>query len=602
MTNMTVDQLFARGNDYAAAKQWSSALWPFRTAIGMLYDEIIKQDACTSVPSAELERALQVLVANPDDLEVVSMDLAPELITELRTTLETCFPDIDATQFVSAFPVDTQADTWTLVFCNQDTVPLGKGDEQVTIRYPRAPAFSFVVRLHGEAADLYHLSGSYLARISYAWAHLGQAATIAAMTQYYVDQVLDVTGRPLIMDQARLYWNALLLEPKNAWALAHLAEVYRAFANGWWPDENSGQIDLRKVLKDYIKALVYFQTSLECNPSSFWTNAHMGAAIVNTRAFVDWRDNSAVKDLAYRLGLHPDSEEYDAPFLTLAVKLFVNAQQLQGFFYPWCMVYYGGALTLQAMFLEDDDPSNRAEVATLSRIVGMQAFYLQPTLLHDVFDPRWLIVNVIMSIGTINLSHGDYLLAWQYTWISMKWMFDFHFLAGAQALVACQVLAITSYKLLDKGPPPVALIESSGLEHTGDPNDFPIQPQPITNPQDLCTFIEDAFNRFGAPVVTPCLEPNVQLSTKLSMGLLSIHDTLYMFIWIIARIVPEHAGLRSLEDAYQRLSEKLGVSDALPDPTQDPWPDQSDAGIHSLHCKITTGRPNFESCKRLLDK
>lgn len=589
-----IDELFTTGNDCAAGRQWPEAGAHFRDALSAIYGKVLEGTALGQIPSDQLEPILKELAATPMSS---TLSKVPEALTALLGQLAE--PIEVTTSCVAAFPIDHLPGLWTLVLCEEKHIVLGSGDETVSVCLPEGPATTFVVEFSDDSATIYLLSGSTSLRVSYAWAHLGQACVMSMTDQYYINQILIGDGDQAILSQARSYWNALLINPNQAWAMAHLADTYRILANGW-PGYVGDLTAPFGRLARYMKALIYFEASLNLSPDSFWTNSHIGATIINARAFVSWSTTLPTPLLELMeswFGSGRTANVYDLLFVKKSIHHFVRSQELRGFYYPWSMAYYSSALLLLAMFTNDEVVGE--SMGILGRVVLEQSLYLQPSLLNQMFEAGQLYVNAILEAGLVYYFHRNYSVAWQYTWIGMKWMFDFKFLPGAQALAACQVLVNISYDAVvqQRTFSSPCIIDMSGLSDSSD-GYFEVPPQPITKPNELCAFIDAAFARYCLPAVTPYLAPEVAVSTKIMVGLVSVLDTLANFIEILDAVNPDYPSTH-IRDFAERLATKLGFEPLSYGKNGKPRPNRHSIVGETVYCKQTTGKPNYYIASQL---
>ena len=563
-TTTTIKKQAKLGDVYARNMQWSDASSTFTKALDQLYEEqtttcakaisLSGQELATLTKLAEATTSQHNAGAvRTDDKDFNTGKVA---LAKLRVKLWKNLPqqakgdEWQQAEYASSFQ-SPDCTHWTIVFHGQKQYLCTiEKRTSLTVRLPRGSSIAYVVDVASRQARA--LDKGTAKQLSYLWAHLAQADVKAIMPQYYVHQILSNEGATAVEDAAIYYRHALALRPRYTWALAHLGEVYREIANGWADDALLGQLRTKRG-ENYLKALLYFHMGIEAaakngktdseavgeiavatNSASnnddhgndhdyAWACAHLGATIVNARAFMGW-DNTEPK--FHGAAFKPcDLDE--------AIEYLVRAQEINGYYYPWAQDYYGGALLLRAVL--SPDKIVKGQMGILSMLHMSTALYLQPELLTSVFEPGQLYVNPFFEISLLVMNNERHSLAWQYAWIGMKWSFKFNFLPGLQRLIGCTILAHLAFgfqkkqkqKRQHKQP---KLIENSGLGELII-CDFAIPKRPIEDPDALTQFIDDVFTKVCEPLVKPFLTR--EINTKIRMGLMATAFILKTFLEIL---------------------------------------------------------------------
>ena len=519
----------------------------------------------------------------------------------------------NSAKLVSAAP-SLDGALWAIVFHDQESTVYNVGQSQVEpskVYFPRAPSFALILDLADGKPTFRLLSDRVANQMSHLWAHLAQATVKVTMSQYYVSQILTKYGARAIKEQAYFYWRALLLRPNNAWALAHLGEVFRELANYWTADAGVLR-PTEERLGNYVMALTCFKRAIELDPKYVWAHAHFGATIVNARAFAGWQTPDPYHELLARpewygnidrleqwnakhRKLEPWSQKknrftrgtpqdwikrfprhitqyYNDQLINDAIEALTQAQKLRGRFYPWAQDYYGGALLVKAVL--SDDRSIRGQLGILSMLHTSTAVYLQPELLTSVFEPGQVYVNAFFEIGIISSYKQDYFRAWEFTWIGMKWSFKFSFLPGLEQLVGCLILVHIAEvwmglprrrrrRLASRSN----MIEESGLMSMDIDPDFHIPPVPIETEPALINFISRAYNKLALPAVEPYVEDSIAVNTKIRVGLMTTAFILSVFICVLESFLrppfawPGHQLLIGrLQDTLEQIARKLKMT------------------------------------------
>lgn len=600
-----IRQILKTGDHYVVNKQYDNALANFRLALDRLYSDTKHEVELPSIP--QLQKSLEVLARMDQGM---ALDEAPEEIRYLRDKLKAAYPesredlDRDEVKFVSAFSVElffsdslasrvpgSPTERWTIAFHAEQRELFG-GLGGVEVVRPVAPSVSFILTLDCDALR----SRRATRQMAYAWAHLAQASVTAYMGQYRMHLILLDTSVPLITKIARYYTRALLIDAKYAWALAHLGEVYRDLANGW-PGSRTSLLDPNSRVANYIKAIFYFQEAIQqykndnADNSTFWARAHMGAALVNSRGFLgsystkDW--NGLEQWLAGEKG---DRSVVDSIAVSLT-ELF-QAQHLAGNYYPWAQAYSSGGMLLKAaaqVTSATADPSKSVDVTKNQGLLSMTmttfAYYLQPELLREAFDPGALYANSFLEIGNFYSLLKKYSMAWAYALMGMKRLFNSSFLLpGLAGLIGCHLLVHIADNYVENTEEDeealVMLKESGQLKLLDGNSDLPLKPS--TDEGWLMSLILKSFDRFGTTTVQPFLEEDVASDTTITMGLLNAGYILRYFVNVL-KSIDRHDEAKPIASCVAEIEKKLKLN-----LEQIEWTDNY---IHeNMQTMIATGR------------
>lgn len=544
------------GNHYAANRQWHNASATFKRAFAELCSGVAPGEPLE--PVAELEQALRALGD-----EAVAVDQAPAAIARLRELQLQAHPDLglERARFISAFRV-APVDHWTIVHHDQREVRAG----DVTIVLPMAPvALALEIRRDGLRSA--PISAARAAQLSYALSHLAWADVTIAIQLYTVSKVLDRVGIPALQKEACRYHMALLLRPDSPWALSHLGETYRNIANGWPP----GVVEMTTPdgrVRDYITALLYFEAAIRLNPRDFWAHAHLGAAIVNARAFTGATDGIATfQGLLERWFPDVAPDRRDEALLDKAWASLDEAQHLRGDFYPWAQLYAADVLIIQSVVFKDR--AKAAEAGRLGMVMTLDAMYLQPQMAGDLFEPAELYDNAFYQVSLLSLWNGDFLLAWQYACFGMSRAFKFQFIPGLQCLLGYQLLVnIAAQNVCSpkgSGRPEVEAATSLlGRYRLGDTSLFPYPVPPLIDSKaGLIELIRGVFEHVAVPTVSTFLEREIALDTSISISLTQVIFILLNFQQVLRESSDDtaHGVLRgAMDDFIQAILGKLSTS------------------------------------------
>jgi hypothetical protein len=613
---LKVSELLQSGARYTADKQWGNAGAEFAKALTCLYrkallppSESLEGTGQEIGPSAaaRLHDKLQKKAKKEeqhdftDDREELCGLLEHALgsgsgpqVAELRMLIEQTrnshAHDVAAFRFQRFFEhhegdaADSAEAVWTIVFYSRLHNPCGKksghkeklGWSYVHFKIPTCTSTSFVL----SSTRLQKLRPSTAAQMAYAWAHLAEAEATSTMNMYREHQMLLDTAETAVEIRTRYYHRSLLLKPKNPWTLAHCGEVYRNLANAvpnTIPDRSgSPENDNHdKRLSWYVIAIIYFREALALNPDYAWAHAHLGALVVNTRAFLgfgvlDRQDSQLLNEEPPALvellnnwkDSSPDGKEgkldssprdVNLAFINRAMMSLVRAQELQGFYYPWAQLYYAASLLIKSAL------TGNREMAHLSQLQTAQGYYLQPELVAEVSEPGQLPVSTNFEFAAIRHHMKQYVPAWTYAWVGMKWLFKFRFLPGLDGLIGCRLLVKIAedhihhlHSRQAQGgvhkEEPTDLIEAAMLAPKAkspeppDSTSFDIPTKPFENYDELQDFIWRSFLRFGSSSVETFLEKGVVLESNARVSLLAVLRTLMYFLQVLDRITKSQDG------------------------------------------------------------
>lgn len=570
------------GDHYMSNQQWNNAVSMYEKVLLEVEALLLFGRPLPSITPSHLEsleRSNDGFLDTRADTAKGHDLLAREALEQIRTAQAAVGAPIGDVQDIKNVGVyqSPSGKSWFVSFHQSKVLTCGS----VTVTVPAGPSTTFCFRVAGAEVTSVRVTGARAKQLSFLLAHVAWANVTATMRLYYQNQILISAGIPAIMAQARIYEVALCLDPDNAWALAHLGEVYRDIANGWpasVADMNTpdGRAD------DYMRAILYYEEALRLNPSSFWAHAHLGAAIVNVRGFAGFSVHSAPPRMPQLLALSARwfpraqvdpaaSAAWDAgqdkDILTKGKEHLETAQRLLGQYYPWAEAYY--AYTLMLLGALDDDQDTAQSIGVLSTVYLTDAFYLQSTLLTAAFEPGELYVNGFFQMGLFMLWQKNYTLAWAYTCLGMQRLFKFRFLVGLEALLGYQLFAnIAALRLRDKTATSAAAKSPLLGSTSGSPLPLIVIPEtPYADAGQLVGFLEEVFELGCKGVVSTWLKSSYPLSSSITIGLLQVVFVLDNFRLILADLGGDGAAER-LREAMGELQEKilgrLGMT--LPEP------------------------------------
>ena len=574
---MTIPDLFELGNVYSQNQQWNNAQRVFEQALSLIYSSVTEQDAETPAGLSELLGSIDfsAVSQSPDEPWGLPQSEAPEL-EKLYEVLSSNLPTKDQEpNYVIVFPATlSHPHVWTVVYYNAEFKQLLSDGPagSMKIVYPTAEVAAFVVRVSPAPIGAWRLDDPTIARMTYGWAHLAQASVLTTMAQYYVDQILNKAGIPTIRSQAAYYARSLALQPTNAWAMAHLGEVFRDVANGW-PGSPEDLCDPSQKVEPYVQALFYYMLALRLyeqqgrEKESFWVHAHFGAAIINVRGFVADELPQPLRGLyEYLVEVKGGEAAVESTvnlhdvLLEWAIDSLVRAQELRGYFYPWAQDYYACGLLIKSYFIQDKLLGSN--IGALSMMQVITALALDPGILNNIFEPGELYVNAFFQMAIVCYALEDYSMAWQLACIGLNWAFNYNFINGLDVLSGMNLLANISNTCItkckeDRGwkPEPSCLFKESQLSINPE---YGLPTQPITEESGLCELIEQSTARY-TPLVAPFLMDDSKVTTKIGMGLLESLAILECFQDILEGLKTFHpGGCSPLEDLTKRIRSKLG--------------------------------------------
>ncbi|MCA9709701.1 MAG: hypothetical protein KDK70_27935 [Myxococcales bacterium] len=619
-----VRNLVKLGDYYAANNQWSHAAQTYVLSLEQMYASLGRGQPMAPIPG--LEDALRALHGSPP--VALSEQAAASALAKLRDGHRGAHgsAELEAASFVTAFqsPGTTH---WTVVYHErQELLPFDfQGDHEHESPHgdgsvPTGHSTSFVLKIDDHGIESVLLPKAKAAQIAYGLAHVAQARVAEAFGLYSEHQILDSDGVPLMMDAASGYRWSLALNPDNAWALAHFGEVYRDIANSWPGNDTSLLLPNRRV-EHYIVALLYYERAIQADPESSWAHAHLGGAIVNVRAFVGFAYHSgkcnplqALLD-AWFPGKDPQVQYDD--LLARATDSLSIAQRLKGNFYPWAQVYYAGSLLIKAG--ASRNPAD-AQLAQLAFVSVMDAYFLQPSLIAESFEPGELYVNSYFQVSLLYLWLERFSLAWAYAYMGMRRTFKFHFIPGLQDLMGLQLLVnvgaatsgvvtseITEGEVAEGGEV-AAGVFPHGPGDALSVNGVSIPATPIGTEAELLEFIDATVQHVASPTVAPYLCRGIAINTNIRMGLLQAFFILYNFLSVMTLADgdgPSSAGTNRIKDLMEEILTKLSGDDKDGDYYQryqryiDDRLSPEARYSHHLNDMFTfmnTGRPGYNMC------
>lgn len=605
-----VRELMRLGNIYAANKEWGSAMTMFKEALNTLYEPYFTASARWSEPTDFWCRDSLLLA---DEISHnYAMPCSSAVFEELRKCAEqNQYARLAGFRFTKGI-ADAEQVVGHLVFHSGADVRY----DDFTVSFPVGSSASFILTPKGATP----VPKPDAILMAYAWAHLAQATAAKMEGLYRQSQILDGAVIPALLQVDQLYAQALLLSPEHAWTLAHRGELHRILANCLLNENNQLQSSTDRLHR-YVTSIVYFRRAIDAyraprstsEPRSneyAWACAHLGAAVINARAFVgikhgyplldellvDWPESwpDAGQPAADSVGPQPnDPLASMVAYLNRAIKVLVRALESQGFCYPWAQSYYSASLLLKGALDHSLAPSQATEVAALGQVVSSHAYYLDPQLLQGVFEPAQLAVNPPFELAVIHYSKAlnrrgkdketaaeDCARAWSYAWIGLKWPFKYHFQEGLQGLTICRLLAKIAklYQTLksQQGPhgqglnaTPANLIDAVMLSKLGrspgaSPSLIEVPPTPIETSEELAKFIDRAVSRFGIWQMQPFLNDDTKLNSNIITGLILTHSIIEDFANDVKELGFSSDGLKSLNQAIEKRLSKV-LLPSLPD-------------------------------------
>ncbi|MCX4243972.1 hypothetical protein [Paraliomyxa miuraensis] len=431
------------------------------------------------------------------------------------------------------------------------------------------------------------------ARLSYLLAHIGWSGVEDASRLYMQHQILLGTGASALLAAAQPIHLALAIQPDNAWASGRLGETYRRIANGW-PGYGDTLFDPEPRVTNYVLALLYYQRSIDLEPDApgaFWVHAHLGAAIVNVRAFagVVHKPQSPALDAlldAWFPGSAPD-EAYR--LLTRKGQgSLILAQRRAGNYYPWAQDYYGATLTFAGFDVTEQDLAVDAFALALFNVVA--ATHLQPSMAKFEFEPGELYVNDFLQYGLLAFWLRMPIRAWALTRNGMGRMFQFDFLPGVQALQGFQLLVdisagITAHELPFVPNERLIALLNSEIGADFSVGGVAIPEVPIVDTTALIGFIDEVVVRVGRPTIAPAMSSVAPLDTNIEMSLIQAYFVFKDFESILERLGGDTT---QVSMCMGRIADRLGF-EALGegwDPTVD--------SRHELLGVMMSGKPTHK--------
>lgn len=437
------------------------------------------------------------------------------------------------------------------------------------------------------------------AQLSYLLAHISWARVDEATRLYMQHQILSDSGVPALLVAAQFLHCALALRPHNAWAHARLGETYRRIANGW-PGYGDSLFDPESRVRNYVVALLHYQEAISLAPDApgaFWVHAHLGAAVVNVRAFAGVVHKPASPALdallaAWFPGSKPDEAYHQ--FTLKGQASLVEGQRRAGNYYPWAEVYYSGTLFFEGLGAKEDELAE--EMFSFAWLNLAQALHLQPSIAKYEMEPGELYVNAFLQIAQLQFWLRDFFRAWVVTRSGMARLFKFDFLPGVQALQGFQLLINISVEMQMSGrpaaPPPRRILDLLNSE-VG--RDFSvggvwIAESPIADRQALVDFVEEVMVKIGEPTIAPVMPSDIILDSGIRMSLLQAY-----FVFInFKRILDDWGGnTDSVSKCIHEIEAKLGLK-ATGAAYSAKENKEDSIGEH------LTGKPSYRRCSRLV--
>ncbi|MEM9457847.1 MAG: hypothetical protein AAGF11_26950 [Myxococcota bacterium] len=500
------------GTHFARNKQWNNATSTYIEAIDLMFDHHLSRQTDVLDPIPQLA---DILAQNCGKLIVFSKDeLHP--LCKLRDALaNTVGEPIEGDTMCAQ--VASNRNRWVLAYTYHQQAPsegiIASGKSR-----------SFVLELGDEMASI-ALTKTHAAQMSYAFAHYGLARVNSITNLYFQHQILISNGAHSILDAASHYHVALALSPDNPWAMAHLAEVYRNLANAWPASEASFyQSDPR--VEYYCTAFRLYRRALKLKPNYPWAHAHFGAAVVNARVLIG-------ADVDETSWLDEDRDK----LLRDALDSLTQAQEISGNFYPWAQAYYAWALMLDGLNQRQSqhDPAqapNRSyefqDGALLSMLNLADAYFLQPEIMLNAFEPGELYDNAFLQFGLCFLWLHEFNRAWDYVRRGMRRLFKFHFIPGLQALMGFELLVQISAKLIATKQEP-KLVAPHSTKVMG----ISIPGKPINQPKELGQFINQIVDQCCCATIDPFLNKEIELNSNIAIGMWQTYFILLEFSSIL---------------------------------------------------------------------
>lgn len=541
--------LINRGNRFASHKKWGNAFVAFSEARDLMMSSIddvaslgiIRElrDALSgfgiqSVHASKAHAALKQLRtfhqnASGHDFEAtpfISVSPCADTLKKRRETQQrTSGFDLGAAPFVRAFPC-LDSERFLVVYHDEKTFTFGT--VKVTIPTGKQ-SFAFVVSLDDEDILSAPLTMRATRQLSYIEAHVGWMWVTSTMSQYEQGGNLLENGINAILKASMSYHYALRLSPQNDWALAHLAEVYRDIANGWPGSTDSAAMPNERV-NNYVRSVVLFQTAVDINQHAFWAYAHLGAAIVNVRAFAGpLSDAQTPHELAvlyewlFQRPLSDNPTHNDVTFIDKAISALIKAQELTDNYYPWAEAYYAGALVVKGLI---KGPTARDSLGLLGTMNALNAFYLDPTMLTECFAPGGLIESGFFSPALLSYWTKQPFLAWQYARMGMGRLFTDNFIPGLPAIIGSQLLAnIAAEYIQEKCKNQKVTRDPLFAPQSSVPEWIPLEP--ISTNEELICFIDSATSHLFRGFIQFWLGEEIVLNTSIYTSLV---QCLFVFL------------------------------------------------------------------------
>jgi tetratricopeptide (TPR) repeat protein len=478
------------------------------------------------------------------------------------------------------------------------------------IHLPMEPSYSFILKFRGDdSVTSIRLSETVASQLAYALSHLG-FAWVKVMTDLQTEKnILIRAGADAIKYEARLYNHALAIKPKHAWVLSHIGEMYRNIANGW-PDSMNAMTSPMSRVKDYITAMFYFRKAIEYKEEyeedSFWAHAHLGAAIVNVRAFIlEPSKDRPIPALAAMLEEwmpREDPTERDEKLLEKAIDHLSRAQEMRGYFYPWAQEYCADAKLLQVTVAGKDNNKDAFD-AVFAAIEILEANLLQPELGPQTFEPGELYSNGFYQFSLVYSQKEDFPRAWELAHAGIERSFNFRFIPGLDVLFGYQILVNISDRYIKTLTGSDTKVTAAAVDRSAEnlSTPVPIPPAPIDKPQELVKFINEVFDKVCTPCVTPFLKilsgDHSALSMSIKIGLVQVVYILWNFKEILKGLsVKDPESVKRVEHLIGEIEEALKIE------LDEGYLQSNDTyhyHIHSIATHVNTHKPSFHIARGL---
>lgn len=549
-TVLSVREALELGNHYARNYQWHNALIAFTEALDKVYSNVGEGLSLGEVLGAH-EAVSDV---GKTKHSTASVDDYPALKQLREAQIKAHrLPDVESARFIRVFRTPS-AEEWTVVYHNCKVLTYGT----LEIALPIGTSNSFIVRFQGDSVTSVALSEPVAVRLAYALSHIGWAWVSIMNDLYSQNHILIDNGDQMIEQQGRYYDCALAIRPGYSWVLRRIAEMHRYIVNGWPASTNDLLMPSSRV-EGYVRAIVYYKEAIKYDDDSFWAHAHLGAVIVNIRAFVYYLEESDKIPALFALlkEWFPEEKTPMAQYESLleqACSLLMKAQEELGNFYPWAQEYYADALLLKSVAKEKE---TNAFDTLLAAVNIIDANFLQPKLAAQVVEPGELYnCNGFFQFGLLYYHLKQYDHAWNMTRIGMGRSFSFRFIPGLDLLLGYQILVhIAAGYIASIGADTEAGVSSPDPTAGAVYAAVSIPEKPIDKEQDLIKFMNEVFERACKPCVDPFKRKEAASGVNIQISLLQAMFILKDFEGILARVVDK--GAESLKARLEKYRKEI---------------------------------------------